>query len=603
MFRLRPTLEFRRGDELVTHVFASPDATWFQGHFPNAPLLPGVAMMALVEDSLECFWQDADRPAVEVESYRRVRFRQRVEPGTSLRVRVRRVEADRFRFSVELGGAAACTGECSVKPHAGQGAESKESLAVKAWASLDLRGGARFCSDGTTLADVGLCAARLCKLSVGGSPPTLCVASEDRVEVAAAMLAALAGGIEAIFPPALTLDAVVATVQARRFSHWLGPAEWTDKLAGLAVAHVPTSSVSVAERVLHLADDGVGRVFLQTGGTTGQPLIWPKTACNLLDEVAAHVRGLRVEPDDHILATVPPHHIYGLLFSVLLPLCSGATVERTSPFFPQEIAERIERTKATILVSTPAHLRALSTTLSPSHHLRLVLSSGALLASADAAAFHGRTGLWPLEIYGSTETGGIAVRRQDVPDCPWAPMPGVACRVKGETLEVCSPYVSRVEGRVGSGPASPTAHHRGRARKPSQGSHDDDFFRTADLAQIRADGRFDLLGRSDGIVKVGGVRVSLPDIERALTSLTAVEDAAVLALPSPSGRGQEIVALVASQRSADEIGLELRERLASPSWPRRLRCVSAIPTTPSGKRDRPAILRLLEIDEGEATSA
>ena len=71
----------------------------------------------------------------------------------------------------------------------------------------------------------------------------------------------------------------------------------------------------------------------------------------------------------------------------------------------------------------------------------------------------------------------------------------------------------------------------------------------------------------------------------------------MLALPSPSGRGQEIVALVASPRSADEIGRELRERLPSPSWPRRLRCVPAIPTTPSGKRDRPAILRLMEIDE------
>ena len=576
MSRLRPTLEFRRGDELVTHVLASADATWFQGHFPNGPLLPGVAMLSLVEDSLVHFWGDADHPAVEVESYRRVRFRQRVKPGASLRVRVRRIEAERFRFSVEVGGTAASTGECNVVAQAGQRA------ARQRWESPWLRPGgddARICSDGSTLADVARRAAMLCELSSGGAPATVCVASEDRVEVTAALLAALTGGIEAIFPAALTPEAVAATVEARRFSHWLGPVEWTKALAGLTASRVCLGSPPATSLTVRVADDDAGRVFLQTGGTTGQPQVWPKSARNLLEEAALHVRGLRVEPDDHILATVPPHHIYGLLFSVLLPMCSGATVERTSPFFPREIAERIEKTRASILVSTPAHLRALSTTLSAPHHLRLVLSSGAPLAAADASAFHASTGLWPLEVYGSTETGGIAVRRQDVPDCPWAPMPGVTCGTERDVLVVRSPYVSRVAGT-----------------EPSS-------FCTADLADLHADGRFELLGRSDGIVKVGGVRVCLPDIERALTALASVEDAVVLAQPSPSGRGQEIVALVASQRSADEIGRELRDRLASPSWPRRLRCVPAIPLTPSGKRDRPAILRLLELEKGEATSA
>ena len=576
MSRLRPTLEFRRGDELVTYVVASPETTWFQGHFPGGPLLPGVAMLALVEDSLTEFWGDTEHPAVEVAAYRRVRFRQRVDPGANLRARVRRVEGERLRFSVEVSGAPACTGECSITPRADRGDANPASPAERDWAGMAARAGARFASDGTSLAEVNQLAARLCGLTASGSPPAVCVASEDRVEVAAAMLAACSGRIEVLFPSALTAEAVAVTMAARRFSHWLGPSGWQDCLAGLAAARVPSDSVPSSGIAPRLPDGERAQVFLQTGGTTGRPELWPKTARNLLDEVAAHVRGLRVEPDDHILATVPPNHIYGLLFSVLLPLCSGATVERISPFFPQEIAERIERTRATILVSTPTHLRALATTLSASHRLRLVLSSGAPLLAADAAAFHGRTGLWPLEIYGSTETGGIAVRRQDVADCPWSPMPAVECRCEGDVLAVRSTYVS--------------CGHPG-------------FFHTADLAELRPDGRFDLLGRGDGIVKVGGHRVSLAAVEQALTALAGVADAVVLALASPSGRGQEIVALVASSRSSDEIGRELRERLASPAWPRRLRCVPAIPTTPSGKRDRPTILRLLEPGEGEAASA
>jgi len=567
MIRLRPTLEFRRGDELVTHVLALPGAVWFQGHFPNMPLLPGVAMLAMVEESVELFWRDALHPAVRIDGLRRIRFRQRVDPGANLRVRVRQSQENALRFSVEVNGLAACTGECSV---------------VTASADLDLpsldvnqppwskRAQAAFSSDGTTLEAVLARAAALCDLTDANARPRVCVATEDRLDVAAALLAALSGAIEAVFPAALSPEALLATYQAQPYSHWLGPADWQPATAGLSATRVADDLPSLPPRDLKIADLDAPRIFLQTGGTTGQPRLWQKTARNLLDEVAGHVRGLQVDTGDHVLATVTSHHIYGLLFSVLLPLASGATVERVSPFFPGEIAERIEKTSATILVSTPAHLRALSASLSSRHQLRLVLSSGAPLSAADAAGFHARTGLWPLEVYGSTETGGIAVRRQDVANAAWAPLPGVEWHLDDEILCVRSAYVS-----------------------PDAGKDQHGFFSTADRAQDRPDGRFDLLGRADGVVKVGGKRVALPDIEKAITLLDRVTDAVVMALPSESGRGQEIVALVASDRPASEITRELRDQLPSPSWPRRLRCVPVIPTTAMGKRDRVAILELL----------
>jgi acyl-CoA synthetase (AMP-forming)/AMP-acid ligase II/3-hydroxymyristoyl/3-hydroxydecanoyl-(acyl carrier protein) dehydratase len=568
MVRLRPTLEFRRGDELVTHILAVPEAVWFQGHFPGGPLLPGVAMLAMVDESVAHFWPDDLHAPVWIEGFRRVRFRQRVELGANLRVRVHRVQPDSLRFSVDVGGLAACTGECHVSVQSsGIDMLPSEANPVAPWAG---RATAAFSSDGAAFATVASRASALCGLAGSGGSPRICVATEDRVEVAAAVLAALTGAIEVVFPAALSPEALQAGFASRPFSHWLGPAEWQSRVAGLAagrIADVLPSSPPFAGQV---RDADAASIFLQTGGTTGQPKLWQKTAGNLLAEVARHAHALRIETGDHILATVPPHHIYGLLFSVLLPLVSDATVERVSPFFPQEIAERIEKTSATILVSTPAHLRALSASLASRHNLRLVLSSGAPLSAADAAAFFSRTGLWPLEVYGSTEAGGIAVRRQDVADAPWSPLPGVDWRVEGDVLCVRSAYVS-----------------------PDAGRTHDGYFCSADRAQQRPDGRFDLLGRADGVVKVGGQRVALPDIEKMIASLDRVEDAVVMALSSDSGRGQEIVALVASDRSASDLTRELREKLPSPSWPRRLRCVPAIPTTPVGKRDRAAILDLL----------
>jgi non-ribosomal peptide synthetase component E (peptide arylation enzyme)/3-hydroxymyristoyl/3-hydroxydecanoyl-(acyl carrier protein) dehydratase len=575
MVRLRPTLEFRRGHELVTHVVALPEAIWFQGHFPSAPLLPGVAMLAMVEESVGLFWSDALHPALRIESLRRVRFRQRVEPGANLRVRIRQTQPQTLRFAVEVGGFAACTGECSVVAESSSGGSRWTGVEMSAppWAG---RSSALFSLDGTMFTEVALRASGLCQLTSAGLRPCVCVASEDRVVVAAAVLAALSGAIETVFPAALSPEALLASFVARRFSHWLGPAEWHSSVPGLEAHRVESALPTLCPGDLHISDVDAARIFLQTGGTTGQPRLWQKTAGNLLGEVASHVRALQVETGDHIVATVSPHHIYGLLFSVLLPLVSDATVERVSPFFPQEIAERIAKSSATILVSTPAHLRALSASLTSRHKLRLVLSSGAPLSAADAASFFARTGLWPLEVYGSTETGGIAVRRQDEAEASWAPLPAVECRLDGDVLCVRSPFVS-----------------------PDAAKDEDGFFSTADRARERPDGRFELLGRADGVVKVGGKRVDLPDIEKILAALDRVQDAVVMALPSESGRGQEIVALVASNRPAGDITRELREKLPSPSWPRRLRCVPVIPTTSVGKRDRVAILELLAVPTRE----
>lgn len=575
MSRTRPTLEFRQGDDLVAHVVVSADAVWFQGHFPGMPILPGVALLALVEDAIHRFWGDGEHATVEIRAFQRVRFRQMLAPGANLRIRVRQAQPDRLRFTVEHGGFPASTGECLVvavsepKVHG----PSMEELVP----STTTRLATRFCSDGTTVGHIAERASQLLRLPSSQGPARICVASEDRVEVAAAVLAALSGQVVALFPPGLSADAMRATHGLRPFSHWIGPAAWQAELpADFPASHVTSAAAAVGSAPLALGPANEPCIFLHTGGTTGTPRSWAKTPGNLLEEVGILMRALQASPEDHILATVPPHHIYGLLFSVLLPLCSGATVERGSPFFPQEIADRITRTSATILVSTPAHLKALAKVMVKPNRLRLVLSSGAPLSAADAKDFFASTGLWPLEVYGSTETGGIAVRRQDLTPAPWHPLPGVACRLDGEVLAVRSPFIS------GGVPFDA-----------------DGFFQTADLATLRTDGSFDLAGRADGVVKVGGKRVLLPEIEMAIVALTQVSDAVVLALPSDSGRGQDIVALVASSRPADELLRELREQLPSPSWPRRLRTVEAIPTTPSGKRDRAAILQMLDVPAGE----
>src|SRR5690606_10356228 len=118
-------------------------------------------------------------------------------------------------------------------------------------------------------------------------------------------------------------------------------------------------------------------------------------------------------------------------------------------------------------------------------------------------------------------------------------------------------------------------------------------FRTADLAELDEHGRFLHLGRADGVVKVGGKRVSLPALEEALRGVPGVSDAAVVSVDAGPGRGAQILAaLVASAVTVGDVRSALLERFDPSVLPRRFVFVDALPREENGKLTRAGLLRL-----------
>jgi acyl-coenzyme A synthetase/AMP-(fatty) acid ligase len=445
---------------------------------------------------------------------------------------------------------------------------------VSSWLPWAVRAGhldAPFATDGTSVGDLLGYAGRILDR---GAETTLCVGSDDRLDVTAAVLAAFAGGPRIVFPHALTPTALGDVFTVRPYDQWIGPADWKDQVSGVRFETDGSSAGTHSGRYA-LADTDATALWLFTGGSTGRPRLWAKAARHLFTEVSMLAQTFGVGPSDRVLSTAPPNHIYGILFSVVLPVLSGAPVERTSPFFPAEVAERTKASGATILVTTPVHLRALLAAKWQPHGTRLVFTSSAPLAKADAVALHDRTGIWPIEVYGSTETGGVATRTEQESTDSWTALPGVSWRLADSVLAVRSPHISDEAPR-----------------------DEDGFYVTADRALDRGDGRFALAGRADSIVKVGGRRVDLREVEDRLRSQEGVREAVVLSRPARSGRESEIVALVESARSPADLSAALRSILPPPAWPRIVRAVDRIPVTAAGKRDLEAIMHLLEEGSG-----
>ncbi|WP_257447590.1 AMP-binding protein [Archangium lipolyticum] len=319
-------------------------------------------------------------------------------------------------------------------------------------------------------------------------------------------------------------------------------------------------------------------LVVYTSGSSGEPTAIPKRLAQLFNEVATlqQLWGAQLG-EARVLATVSHQHIYGLLFRVLWPLAAGRPFEAHSLPYPEDIVSALRHGPAA-LVASPAHLKRLPQQLDWAgvrDNLRAVFSSGGPLPEEALPGCRALLGQAPVEVYGSSETGGVAWRQRGTDGAaPWRVLPGVEVAADEEVLRVRSPHLPEGE-----------------------------WFHSEDRVRLVGEG-FELLGRRDRIVKVEEKRVSLGAVERALLETGLLREARVLPLPGP----RLTLAVVAvpeeagwkrhaedGQRALNEA---LRQALSSrfePSvLPRRFRYVEAMPVNPQGKTTEAALAALFD---------
>jgi acyl-coenzyme A synthetase/AMP-(fatty) acid ligase len=402
------------------------------------------------------------------------------------------------------------------------------------------------------LRHAAIVAEQLPAMPAGAEVLVLC---RDPYALAVSALAAWRTGTLVALPPNLGRETIADLVRGDRIRTILHDGNWETGIDVSAVVGATLSSVApFPGRVLLRGDQPLATLY--TSGSTGDRRRSVKLACQLLAEARLLGEMLGINPSDRILASVPSQHIYGLLVGVLTPLMHGAAIVCGSPLLAEEVAARAHETGASVLASVPAHLRALST-LAPGDlaGVRLIVSSSAPLDPGTAAQL-ARFRAQLVELFGSTETGGIALRRP--PDDRWRPLPGITVTAAADGgMLLDSPFLD---------PRGP---------RPYAG---------ADRIALGDDGSFRHLGRADGVLKIAGRRIAPDEIEARLRTIAGVVDASVTAVAAGGGRGHEIWAIaVAPSLDADTIRRRLLDWFDPVMLPRRLRLVSEIPREATGK--------------------
>jgi acyl-coenzyme A synthetase/AMP-(fatty) acid ligase len=315
------------------------------------------------------------------------------------------------------------------------------------------------------------------------------LACRDRYCFAASLLACLAQGRVVLLPENAQKEALSSLRQRMPVGAVL-----TDQadVPGLDVRALEDPEArSDADFVCGLGPNDVAFVAF-TSGSTGEPQPHEKSLGQLTIEAENHVHELGLARA-RVVSAVPAHHIYGLLFGMLAPLLGGGSVVRENALFPEAIGDLISRHRASVLVAVPAHLSVLAQLpVQEWPTLTRIFSSAGPLPPSTAATLRAR-GLCVVEILGSTETGGIAHRSAD--GSPFLTLSPVEASVDEDgVLYVSSPWLAPWGSRV---------------------------VRTAERAELVSSG-FRHLGRVDSVVKVGGRRVDLQDVEAQLCRTPAV---------------------------------------------------------------------------------
>ncbi|MFF3553847.1 non-ribosomal peptide synthetase [Streptomyces tsukubensis] len=346
-------------------------------------------------------------------------------------------------------------------------------------------------------------------------------------------------------------------------------------------------------------------VVIYTSGSTGRPKATLISHRAVVARLAALQRTHGLGGDDRMI-----HHTTCsfdmFLIEIYWPLLAGATVVIADPVRRRDadyLAEMIRDRGITTFYCVVSLLDLFLLARGPAERydgLRRVLTGGEPLSPHLVRRFHERSTASLTNLYGPSECT-IYCTAWECPRDPELDTVLIGSAVAGTTLRVMDPAGDPVpagepgelyiggEG-LGTGYLARPGLTAQRFVPDGLGRPGERLYRSGDTVRVLPGGALEFLGRTDGQVKLRGVRIELREIESVALRSGAVSQAAVVA--EGSGPETRLVAFVVSEPKDARAGAIESVREAFRSWlprsmvPAAVTAVDELPLTPNGKVDQ-----------------
>lgn len=352
-----------------------------------------------------------------------------------------------------------------------------------------------------------------------------------------------------------------------------------------------------------------GPVICQySSGTTERAKKVCRTQRQLRSEIEPYVQVIHLTAADTVLCVVPLFHTYGLVNCMLSSIATGAklvileqgvsaSTTDVAPFVfrSQRVFELIAQERVSVLPGSPYIFGALAETPEDMQmdvsSLRICLSAGNLLPEKTFILFKQRFGLPLRPLYGSTETGAIALNMEPDEEVRFdsigRPYAGVELQITDETLHE---FPAGTIGEIAVRAPSTTAGYLDQPELNRE-KFKDGFFFMGDLGKKDEQGRLYVTGRKKTFIDSGGEKVDPQEVEQILLAHPAVAEAVVVGIAGPYG-SEAIKAVLVVREAVTELDLLLycRDRLSDYKVPRVVEFRQALPRNVLGKLIRQELI-------------
>jgi acyl-CoA synthetase (AMP-forming)/AMP-acid ligase II len=354
------------------------------------------------------------------------------------------------------------------------------------------------------------------------------------------------------------------------------------------------------DHIFEDAADELAAIFY-TSGSTGIPKGVMLSHRNLISNTIATMEYLKLTQSDSVMVILPFYYIYGNSLMLTHIACGGTLVIDNRFMYPEVILDNMEKSKVTGFSGVPSNFMILlnNSTFAKRElkHLRYVTQAGGAMAPEVIRklmkAFPDKE---IFIMYGQTEASPRATylppeKLKDKIGSIGIPVPGVEITIVDDNgREIPNDTAGEI---VISGPNVMLGYWN-QSDEQEQVLKDGKLY-SGDLGKKDKDGYIYVIGRKKEIIKTGGNRVSVKEIEERILAFSKVSEVAVFGVDDDL-LGEAIKAVIVTKPGQDCDDAEIRKfcrvELADHKIPKHIVFMSKLPKYQTGKIDK---IKLAEI--------